>query len=100
VRLRDELCDPDAEDENGDQSGSSAHACADRLDEVDFTNDHFVLFLRMRESIFAQKELVGFMLRELPAIDHQADKGGDENAPDNGHYSKCAHDGIPQERIV
>ena len=86
MRLGDELCDPDAEDKNSDQSGSSTHACADGLDEVDYANDHFVFFLRMRKSVLAQKELVGFMLRELPAIDHQADKGCDKNAPDNGHY--------------
>lgn len=86
VRLCDKLRYPDAEDENRNQRGRSTNACADGLDEVDATNDPIVLFLYGWESAFTKEKLVGFMLRELPAIDHQTDEGSDENTPNDGHY--------------
>jgi hypothetical protein len=44
VRLRDGLDEPDAKHEDGEQCGYSANARANRLNEVDATDDFFILF--------------------------------------------------------
>jgi len=86
ARLSDELCYPDAEDENADQRCGSTNPGADGLDEIDAANNLIILLLCVWKSVFTKEKLIGFMLREVPAINHQTDKGGDENAPDYGHY--------------
>ncbi len=86
VRHSDELCYPDAKDEDADQCGDSANPGADGLDEVDATNDLIVLFFCGGKGVFTEKKLIGFMLREVPAINHQTDEGSYEDAPDYGHY--------------
>ena len=85
ARHSDELCHPDANDEDADQCGDSANPGADGLDEVDATNDLIVLFFCGGKSIFTKEKLVGFVLREVPAIDHQTDEGGYDDAPNYGH---------------
>jgi len=99
ARHSDELCHPDANDEDADQCGDSANPGADGLDEVDATNDLIVLFFCGGKSIFTKEKLVGFVLREVPAIDHQTDECCDENAPDCSHNGESVHD-MPQKKVM
>jgi hypothetical protein len=83
TRLCDHLSDPDTEDEHGHEGSNATGTSAERLDEVNSPDDLFVLFLGYGKSGLAEKKLIGFVLRESAAVDHQTNKSSNANAPDD-----------------
>jgi hypothetical protein len=99
MRLCDQLSNPDADQENGREGCYAAGASAEGLDEVNAADDLFVLFLMDGKSGLAEEKLIGFMLRESCAIDHQANECRNADAPKNSHDMKCVH-GVPQKKVM
>ena len=97
MRLCDQLSNPDAEYKDGHQGCYSTGASAEWLDEINATDDLFVLFLSNRESGLAEKKLIGFVLRESCTVDHQTNECSNTDAPDDCHDMKCSH-GFPRKK--
>jgi len=99
TRLGDHLSDPDTEDEHGHEGSDATGTSAEGLDEINPADDLLVLFLSDGKSGLAEKKLIRFVLRESATVDHQADKGSNANAPDDGYDMKSVH-GVPQKKLM
>ena len=91
ARFYDQIGYPGAEHDDGEQGRYTADALAEGVNIVHPANNGIVLFLRGGKSAFAEKELVGFMLRQLPAVNHQTNESGDDDAPEYSHYRESVH---------
>ncbi len=83
-RFGDQFCDPEAKQNDAHQRGDGSGSRTVRLDEVHPADDLVVLLLSVRQGAFAEKELICFMLGQRSTVDHQTDKHGDADAPNDG----------------
>ena len=97
MRLCDQLSNPGTDQKDSRKGCYTTGTSAEGLDEINAADDRFVLFLSYRKSGLAEKKLIGFMLRESCAVDHQANKSSNTDAPNDGQKMKCNHY-APQKR--
>jgi len=78
------------------QSGGSAETFAERLNDVHAAKDLVVLVLTVVAGVFVEEELVGFVLGEMAAVDHQQDKARGQDDPGGEYDIECVHGGSPR----
>jgi hypothetical protein len=83
MRLCDQLSNPSTDQEDSHKGCYTAGTSTEGLDEINAADDLFVLFLMNGKSGLAQKKPIGFVLRESCAVDHQANKSSNADAPND-----------------
>ncbi len=94
------LGDPDADDDEGHEDGCSANAFAEGLDGVGAADDVVVLLMAGGGRGFGEEELVGLMLRQVAAVDHESHEGRYDEAPEGERDGECVHWRAPEADVL